>query len=56
MLGLPIGKKEDTPIPIEIKSNNRLFLHYISGLSDTDGHVKGKRIQLKQKSKKLTSV
>ena len=51
--GNEIGKKKRFHIPKEIKEEKRYFLEYLSGLIDTDGHISGNRIQLKQKSEKL---
>jgi len=48
VIGLSIGKKIRIRIPDIINTTN-LLLNYLSGLSDTDGHVAGNRIQLKQK-------
>ena len=48
-LGLNIGKKQPK-IP-KIAQDNEVFLHFLAGLIDTDGHVENNRIQLKQKSK-----
>ncbi len=51
-LGIPIGKKSDIlRVPEVFKENIHYFVHYLSGLIDTDGSVSNNRIQLKQKSK-----
>ena len=48
--GLSIGKKIRIKVPVLIKTK-KLKLNYLAGLVDTDGHVKYKRIQLKQKDR-----
>ena len=53
LLGSEIGKKKRGILPVIVKANKANFLHFLSGLTDTDGHVKRNRIQLKQKSRKL---
>lgn len=55
LLGLQIGKKRDLTIP-KVINNDELKLNYIAGLTDTDGHVKGNRIQLKQKDKNFLEI
>jgi len=52
-LGAEIGKKKIGSISHIIKSKKKNILNYIAGLVDTDGHVVGKRIQLKQKRYQL---
>lgn len=49
MLGSEIGKKKIGKVSKIIKDNSEIFLHFLAGLVDTDGHVSNKRIQLKQK-------
>lgn len=51
LLGFEIGRKQKTKVPICFKQKKDLFLTYLAGLVDTDGHVTGNRIQLKQKDK-----
>ena len=50
-LGLPIGKKRNLSVPEIIANNPSLFKHYMLGLIDTDGHVRNRRVQLKQRLK-----
>jgi len=50
-LGLPIGKKRNLSVPKIIANNPSLFKHYMLGLIDTDGHVRNRRVQLKQRLK-----
>ncbi len=52
-LGSEIGKKKIGNISNIVKNKNKNILHYLAGLVDTDGHVKGRRIQLKQKRHQL---
>lgn len=53
ILGSEIGKKRIGNISKFVKSKNENILHYLAGLVDTDGHISGKRIQLKQKRLQL---
>jgi intein/homing endonuclease len=48
-LGLPVGKKRTLSVPKIIANNPTLFKHYMLGLIDTDGHVRNRRVQLKQR-------
>jgi len=50
-LGLPVGKKRNLSVPKIIANNPSLFKHYMLGLIDTDGHVRNKRVALKQRLK-----
>ena len=47
--GLRYGRKLSMNIPQAIKNNKNFFLHYLSGLVDTDGHIDYNRVHLKQK-------
>jgi len=48
-LGFPIGKKRNLSVPLIIAENPTLFKHYMLGLIDTDGSIKGNKVQLKQR-------
>ncbi|VVB74022.1 LAGLIDADG-like domain protein [uncultured archaeon] len=50
--GMPIGKKGEVDIQDRLRQKERFF-HFLKGMIETDGHVCGRRIQLKQKSRKL---
>lgn len=52
-LGMNWRKKRFLSVLHWSKNNDEFFIHYLSGLTDTDGYVRKSRIQLKQKSKKL---
>ncbi|MBU2612123.1 MAG: hypothetical protein KKB62_00185 [Nanoarchaeota archaeon] len=51
--GNEIGKKKRFKIPKITTKNRKYFFEYLSGLIDTDGHIAGRRIQLKQKNKEF---
>lgn len=53
LLGLSAGKKRKIVVPQAIADDPSLFKHYMMGLVDTDGHVKGARIHLKQRDEKF---
>jgi intein/homing endonuclease len=50
-LGFQSGKKRNIRVPLLIAKNAALFKHYMRGLIDTDGSIKRKRVQLKQRDK-----
>lgn len=52
-LGLSSGKKINLSVPRTFKTESNYMINLIAGLVDTDGHVAGNMIQLKQKSKSL---
>lgn len=53
ILGSEIGKKKDGRLSNLIMENNQNLLNFIAGLVDTDGHIIGRRVQLKQKRLRL---
>jgi len=48
-LGFPVGKKRNIYVPPKIAENPTLFKHYMLGLIDTDGSIRGTKVQLKQR-------
>lgn len=51
LLGHETGKKKRPVVPYSFRRSKDLLKNFIAGVVDTDGYVKGNRIQLKQKSK-----
>ena len=51
IIGLPTGKKEEYYVPTAVKNEKNLFLEFLAGLCDSDGHIRGQKIYIKQKSK-----
>lgn len=55
VLGLPLGKKDDVSVPIQILKSRKLFIPFVRGLFDTDGTLfferKKKRIHYYPKIK-----